>query len=109
MTNPNNIPAKQILGDLDLARILLSQDSFIEGHTSSNVDEYPEFAVGAEDLAPSEPGIVSINLNGEVADHLLLTRGFKVGDDGRWYAPDGDSAHWTRSEALLLALTAEAV
>jgi hypothetical protein len=90
-------------GDLDLARHLMTEDNFIEGHTGLDADEY------LGDTAPSEPGIVTLHLNGEVVDSLLAARGWKRGEDGAIYAPDGDSRHWDRQEALTLALTAEAV
>jgi hypothetical protein len=90
-------------GDLDLARIALSSDDFIEGHIGLSAEEHEG------DAAPSEPGIVSVRLNGEVAEVLLAARGWKRGENGAWYAPDGDSMHWGRDEALTLALTAEAL
>ena len=91
------------LGDLDLARDLLASDDFLEGHVGVDADELFGQA------APSEPGIVSVHLNGDVAEMLLAARGWKRGEgrDSRWYAPDGDSAYWGRDEALLVALTAE--
>ena len=89
--------------DYDLARLLLTTDEFVEGHAGVDADEH----LGESPL--SEPGVVSVHLNGDVADMLLVARGWKVGDNGAWYAPDGDSMHWERDEALTLALTAEVV
>lgn len=89
-------------GDLDLARHLMTEDSFLDGHTGLDACEY------IDEAPPSEPGTASIHLNGEVIDSLLAARGWKRGDNGAWYAPDGDSMHWHRDEALTLALTAEA-
>lgn len=90
-------------GDLDLARVMLASEMFIEGHAGVDADEH------FGDKAPSEPGVVSVHLNGEIAEMLLVSRGWKRGDNGAWYAPDGDSMHWGRDEALVLALTAEVV
>jgi hypothetical protein len=103
-------------GDLGLARHLMREDSFLDGHTGLDADEY------TGDAAPSEPGTISIHLNGEVADALLVARGWKreqhrdQGPRGRggrtyyaWVAPDGDGErYWHTSEALTIALTAEA-
>jgi len=90
-------------GDLQLARVMLASEAFIEGHAGVDADEH------FGDKAPSEPGVVSVHLNGDIAEMLLAARGFKRGDDGAWYAADGDSRHWGRDEALQLALTAEVV
>ena len=70
--------------------------------------------------APSEPGVVSVHLNGEIAEALLAARGWKF--EARysnrtnrpqtaraWHAPDGGGFVWGRDEALTLALTAEVV
>lgn len=97
----SNTPSQA--GDLDLARIVLASDDFLEGHAGVDADEVLGFT------APSEPGVVSVHLNGDVAEMLLAARGWKRGEgsDSRWYAPDGDSAYWGRDEALLVALTAE--
>jgi hypothetical protein len=82
--------------DLPLARVMLDTDDFIEGRLGLEAD-----------AKPNDPGVVNVHLNGEVAEALLAARGFRRGDDHRWYAPDGDSSHRHRDEALTLALTAE--
>lgn len=90
-------------GDLDLARHLMTEDSFLEGHTGLDADEY----IG--DAQPTEPGTVSIHLNGEVVDSLLIARGWQrvpYRETAWWIAPDGEKV-WHRDEALTLALTAE--
>lgn len=97
MSDPR-IPAAET-GDLDLARLMLASDDFLEGHAGVDAEEH------LGDKALSEPGVVSVHLNGEVAEMLLAARGWKRGDNGAWYAPDGDSMCWGR----LLALTAEVV
>lgn len=93
-------------GDLDLARLLLSTDEFVEGHAGVDADEH----LGESPL--SEPGVVSVHLNGDVADMLLAARGWRILKDDRgtraFVAPDGERV-WNRDEALTLALTAEVV
>jgi hypothetical protein len=110
MTNDPRIPNADT-GDLDLARIMLAHDDFVEGHIGVAADEWTEaLGIAPEGDAPaSEPGVVSVHLNGDVVEMLLAARGFKRGDNGAWFAPDGDSMHWDRADALVLALTAEVV
>ena len=60
--------------------------------------------------APSEPGVVSVHLNGEIAEMLLVARGWHRNDRGGWVLPGLDGPpYWGRDEALALALTAEVV
>lgn len=93
-------------GDLDLARVMLAHDDFLEGHVGVDADEV------FGEKAPSEPGVVSVHLNGEIADMLLVARGWTILRDDRgtraFVAPDGERV-WNRDEALLIALTAEVV
>jgi hypothetical protein len=88
-------------GDLDIARIVLADDDFIDGHRGLDAEQY------FGEAPATEPGTVGVQINGEVVESLLIARGWKRGDNGAWYAPDGDSMHWDRAEALTLALTAE--
>jgi hypothetical protein len=88
--------------DLSLARHLLMHDSFLDGHTGLDPQEYYE-------IPASEPGVISVHLNGEVVEALLFGRGWNRTPSGAWVAPDGNSKHWDRAEALTLALTAEVV
>lgn len=97
-TNPNLNPP---VGDLELARLMLSSDDFLEGHAGVDPDEH----LGEKPL--SEPGVVTVHLNGEIAEMLLVARGWTLSAAG-WTAPDGDRV-WGRDEALTIALTAEVV
>jgi hypothetical protein len=97
----------RLLGDLDLARTMLAHDDFLEGHVGVDADEL------MGEAPKSEPGIVSVHLNGDVAEMLLAARGWKhearyPQTSRAWHAPDGDWV-WGRDEALLVALTAEVV
>jgi hypothetical protein len=97
----------RLTGDLDLARLMLASDDFLEGHAGVNAEEHL-------DEAPlSEPGVVTVHLNGDIAEMLLAVRGWKFearypATSRAWYAPDGER-HWSRDEALTVALTAEVV
>jgi hypothetical protein len=96
----------RLTGDLDLARMMLSHDDFLEGHVGVDALE----VMG--EAPKSEPGTVSVHLNGDVVEALLLARGWQRVDIGRetaaWNAPDGER-YWHRDEALTVALTAEVV
>ena len=96
----------RLLGDLDLARTMPAHEDFLEGHISMDADEL------LEEVPASEPGIVSVHLNGSIADALLLARGWTILADDRgtraFVAPDGDRV-WNIDEALTVALTAEVV
>lgn len=98
-TNPNLNPP---VGDLELARLMLSSDDFLEGHAGVDPDEH----LGEKPL--SEPGVVSVHLNGEIAEALVYARGWHRNGLGAWVAPDGDKV-WGLDEALMVALTAEVV
>ena len=103
-TNPNLNPP---VGDLELARLMLSSDDFLEGHAGVDAEEH----LGEKAL--SEPGVVSVHLNGEIAEMLLAARGWKFEarfpqTSRAWHAPDGEWV-WGRDEALTVALTAEVV
>ena len=94
------------VGDLELARMMLASDLFLEGHAGVDADEH------FGEKAPSEPGVVSVHLNGEIVEMLLIARGWTRVELGRetsaWNAPDGER-YWHRDEALTVALTAEVV
>jgi hypothetical protein len=94
-------------GDLDLARLMLASDDFLEGHAGVDAEEH----LGEKPL--SEPGVVTVHLNGDIAEMLLAARGWKYEarypeTSRRWHAPDGDWV-WSRDEALTIALTGEVV
>lgn len=95
-------------GDLALTRMMLSHDDFIEGHMGVDAEE-----MTGGSKTSSEPGVVSVHLNGEVAELLLKARGWKFETRypltaRAWHSPDGEFC-WGRDEALVLALTAEVV
>ena len=51
---------------------------------------------------------MTVHLNGEIAETLLVARGWHSARAAGWTAPDGDRV-WGLDEALTLALTAEVV
>jgi hypothetical protein len=96
----------RLLGDLGIARLMLAHDDFLEGHVGTDAEE----VMG--DAPASEPGVVSVHLNGDVVDALLAASGWTILADDRgtraFVAPDGDRV-WNVDEALTIALTAEVV
>jgi hypothetical protein len=97
----------RLLGDLDLARTMLAHEDFLEGHVSMDADEL------LEEVPNSEPGVVTVHLNGSIVEALLAARGWKYearypATSRAWTAPDGERV-WGRDEALTVALTAEVV
>lgn len=80
---------------------------------SSLIPETPRFGLdSARSLYRTDwdaQGTLSPALPTAVAEKLLTTRGWEQGPDGRWRAPNLAVTFWHTSEALQLALTAEAL